>query len=91
MRFVGNIIWFILGGWYISLLWLLGAVVFAISIIGMPFTRSAIEMARLSGTLDIFSDPRSDFVRSGSAKIWVQILIARSKCLNKKAAAGRLF
>jgi len=48
MRLIGNIIWFILGGWYISLLWLLGAVVFAISIIGLPFTRAAIEMARLS-------------------------------------------
>jgi len=48
MRLIGNIIWFILGGWYISLLWLLGAAVFAISIIGLPFTRSAIEMARLS-------------------------------------------
>jgi len=48
MRFIGNFIWFILGGWYIALLWLLGAVVFAISIIGLPFTRSAIEMAKLS-------------------------------------------
>jgi uncharacterized membrane protein YccF (DUF307 family) len=48
MRLVGNIIWFILGGWYIALLWLLGALVFAVSIIGLPFTRSAIEMAKLS-------------------------------------------
>ena len=48
MRLVGNIIWFILGGWYIALLWLLGALVFAVSIIGLPFTRSAIEMVKLS-------------------------------------------
>ena len=48
MRFAGNIIWFVVGGWYIALLWLLGALVFAISIIGLPFTRSAIEMAKLS-------------------------------------------
>ena len=48
MRLTGNFIWFILGGWYISLLWLLGALVFAVSIIGLPFTRSAIEMANLS-------------------------------------------
>ena len=48
MRLTGNFIWFILGGWYISLLWLLGALVFAVSIIGLPFTRSAIEMAKLS-------------------------------------------
>jgi len=48
MRFAGNIIWFVLGGWYTALLWLLGAFVLAISIIGLPFTRSAIEMAKLS-------------------------------------------
>jgi uncharacterized membrane protein YccF (DUF307 family) len=48
MRLIGNFIWFLLGGWYIALLWLLGAVVFAVSIIGLPFTRSAIEMAKLS-------------------------------------------
>jgi uncharacterized membrane protein YccF (DUF307 family) len=48
MRYAGNIIWFVLGGWYTALLWLVGALVFAVSIIGLPFTRTAIEMAKLS-------------------------------------------
>lgn len=48
MRFAGNVIWFVLGGWYTGLLWLIGAAVFAISIIGLPLTRAAIEMARMS-------------------------------------------
>lgn len=48
MRFAGNVIWFVLGGWYIALIWLIGAVVFAISIIGLPLTRAAIEMAKMS-------------------------------------------
>lgn len=48
MRFAGNVIWFIFGGWYTALLWLLGAVVFAISIVGIPLTRAAVEMAKLS-------------------------------------------
>ena len=48
MRMVGNVIWFVFGGWYLALLWLLGAVVFAITIIGLPLTRSAIEMAKMS-------------------------------------------
>ena len=48
MRFFGNILWFIFGGWYLALSWLLGALVFAITIIGLPLTRSAIEMAKLS-------------------------------------------
>ena len=48
MRFIGNILWFIFGGWYLALAWLLGALVFAITVIGLPLTRSAIEMAKLS-------------------------------------------
>jgi uncharacterized membrane protein YccF (DUF307 family) len=48
MRFAGNVIWFIFGGWLTALIWLLGAVVFAISIIGLPLTRAAIELAQLS-------------------------------------------
>lgn len=48
MRFAGNVIWFLLGGAVTALLWLIGAVVFAITIIGLPLTRSAIEMAKLS-------------------------------------------
>jgi uncharacterized membrane protein YccF (DUF307 family) len=48
MRFAGNVIWFVLGGWYIALLWLAGAVIFAISIVGLPLTIAALQMARLS-------------------------------------------
>ena len=48
MKFLGNFIWFVFGGWYISLTWIIGAIIFAISIIGLPITRSAIEMAKMS-------------------------------------------
>ena len=48
MRFAGNVIWFVLGGWYIALLWLLGAAIFAISIVGLPLTIAALQMASLS-------------------------------------------
>jgi uncharacterized membrane protein YccF (DUF307 family) len=48
MRFAGNTIWFILGGAIISLYWLIGAAIFALSIIGLPLTRAAIEMAKMS-------------------------------------------
>ena len=48
MRFIGNIIWFVFGGWYLALGWILGAIIFAISIIGLPITRAAIEMAKMS-------------------------------------------
>ena len=48
MRFVGNVIWFVFGGAILALVWLLGAVVFAISIVGLPLTRAALEMAKMS-------------------------------------------
>ncbi|HEY9009829.1 MAG TPA: YccF family protein [Devosia sp.] len=48
MRFAGNVIWFVLGGWYIALLWLIGAAIFAVSIVGVPLTIAALQMAMLS-------------------------------------------
>ena len=48
MRLVGNILWFILGGWALALSWLLSGLVFAITIVGLPFTRSAWEIAKMS-------------------------------------------
>ena len=48
MRFIGNILWFVFGGWYLALTWLLGAIIFAITIIALPLTRAAIEMAKMS-------------------------------------------
>jgi uncharacterized membrane protein YccF (DUF307 family) len=48
MRFAGNAIWFVFGGAILSLTWLLGALIFAISIIGLPVSRAAFEMAKLS-------------------------------------------
>ncbi len=32
MRFAGNVIWFVVGGWYIALLWLIGGGIFALSV-----------------------------------------------------------
>lgn len=48
MRSTGNVIWFVLFGWHLALAWLLAGAVFAISIVGIPLTRAAIEMAKIS-------------------------------------------
>ena len=48
MRFAGNVIWFVLGGAITAAIWLVGAAVFAVSIISLPLTRAAIEMAKIS-------------------------------------------
>lgn len=48
MRFAGNVIWFVLGGAFTAVIWLVGAAVFAISIVGLPLSRAAFEMAKMS-------------------------------------------
>ncbi len=48
MHFAGNVIWFVFGGAVIALFWLIGAALFALSIVGLPIARAAIEMAKLS-------------------------------------------
>ena len=48
MRSFGNILWFISGGWYLALVWLIGSLFFALSIIGLPLTKAGLEMAKMS-------------------------------------------
>ena len=48
MRTFGNIIWFCFGGGFTALLWFLGGLLSAITIIGLPLSRAAFEMAKMS-------------------------------------------
>ena len=48
MRFFGNILWFVSGGWYLALGWLVGSLFFALSIIGLPLAKAGLEMAKMS-------------------------------------------
>ncbi len=48
MRFVGNIIWFMCGGLWLAILWTLGGLLAAMTVVGLPLTRAAFEMAKLS-------------------------------------------
>ena len=45
MSTVGNILWFFLGGFIISLLYVLGSLVLIITIIGIPFGIETLKMA----------------------------------------------
>lgn len=45
IRLILNILWFILGGWLSGLLWLLGGLVLAITIVGLPYTGAAWRIA----------------------------------------------
>ncbi|KAA9385710.1 YccF family protein [Neorhizobium galegae] len=48
MRTFGNIIWFCFGGGITALLWFIGGIFAAITIIGLPLSRAAFEMAKMS-------------------------------------------
>lgn len=48
MRLVGNVLWLLLGGIWMALGWLLWAGLLAITIIGLPFARQCLKMARFT-------------------------------------------
>ena len=48
MKFIGNIIWIVLGGFIISLYYALVGLLFCISIIGIPFGMQLFKMAGLA-------------------------------------------
>lgn len=48
MRTLGNIIWFICGGWLNGLAWLLAGVVLCITIIGIPFGMQCFKFASIT-------------------------------------------
>ena len=48
LSFLGNLIWFFIGGLFMSLGWLLAGCLMAISIVGLPWARSAFVIARFS-------------------------------------------
>lgn len=45
---LGNIIWFVLAGWWLALLHLIIAIAFAITIIGIPFAWAHLKLAGLA-------------------------------------------
>ena len=48
MKFIGNILWMVLGGFIISLIYVLVGIIFCISIIGIPFGVQLFKMAGLA-------------------------------------------
>lgn len=47
MTFIGNIIWFVFGGFIHALGWFLSGVLWSITIIGIPYGRQCFKMAKL--------------------------------------------
>jgi uncharacterized membrane protein YccF (DUF307 family) len=45
LSFLLNVLWIVCGGLYMALAWMVAAVIMAITIIGLPWTRSAFNIA----------------------------------------------
>jgi uncharacterized membrane protein YccF (DUF307 family) len=48
LGFIGNIVWFVLAGWWLALAHLILAVVLAVTIIGIPFAWAHLKLAGLA-------------------------------------------
>ncbi len=48
MRLIGNILWFLLGGFVSGMAWVLSGAVWCITIIGIPFGIQFFKIAKLS-------------------------------------------
>lgn len=48
LSFLGNVIWFVLAGWWLALGHLIVAILLGITIIGLPFAWAHLKLARLS-------------------------------------------
>ena len=48
MRFISNVIWVLLGGFWLALLWGVVGIVFCLTIIGIPFGKQCFKLARVA-------------------------------------------
>lgn len=48
MRLLGNILWFILGGFLSGLGWILAGIIWCVTIVGIPFGKQFFKIAKLS-------------------------------------------
>ena len=48
LSFLGNVIWFVLAGWWLALGHLIAAVLLGVTIIGLPFAWAHLKLAKLS-------------------------------------------
>ncbi len=48
MRLLLNVLWFVFGGWISGTLWIIAGMIFALTIVGLPWTPAAFRMAGFS-------------------------------------------
>jgi len=74
LKTVGNVLWLVLCGAWIALGWLFWALVFAITVIGLPFARQCVKLAHFSlwpFGRTIVKDPTATKLGTVGAILWI--------------------
>ena len=74
MRTIGNLLWLVLGGVWIALGWMFWALLLAITIVGIPFARQCVKLARFSlwpFGRTIVRDPSATKLGIVGAVLWI--------------------
>ena len=48
MSFIGNLIWFLLGGFLLGLGWIIAGILWCITIVGIPFGKQHFKLAQVA-------------------------------------------
>jgi uncharacterized membrane protein YccF (DUF307 family) len=74
MKTIGNVLWLVLCGVWLSLGWLVWAAILAITIIGLPFARQCLKLANFSlwpfGRM-VVKDPTATKLGVVGAVLWI--------------------
>ncbi|TKJ31717.1 YccF domain-containing protein [Blastococcus sp. CCUG 61487] len=70
---IGNVLWFVLAGWWLALLHVLAGVGFVVTIIGIPFGVASFKMAAVAlvplGKRIVDAEPPRDYLHAGSTVV----------------------
>ncbi len=68
---VGNLVWFLVAGWWLALLHLVAGVAFCLTIVGIPFGVASFKLAAVGlfplGKRVVETSPPSDWLHAGSS------------------------
>ena len=75
MSIIGNILWFILGGFLISILYIIGGLALCLTIVGIPFGWQIIKLSWLGcapfGKIIVYDEKSTGCVAIGLNVIWI--------------------
>lgn len=73
MKTIGNILWFVLCGFWTALGWMLWALLLAVTVVGLPFARQCVKLAHFSlwpFGRTVVKDPTASRLGAIGAVLW---------------------